>query len=107
MGTQKLKKVPMGTLVPKWGPMWQQGEYERILRTYWGRFVLLNTCLFIGVGSFISPLGKSSCIQLLERCTFLSIIMRFLQHSFGLVTPLKVQNPPFEHGYGSKEQAGR
>ena len=24
MGTQKLKKVPMGTRVPKWGPMWEQ-----------------------------------------------------------------------------------
>ena len=24
MGTQNLKKVPMGTRVPKWGPMWEQ-----------------------------------------------------------------------------------
>ena len=24
MGTQKLKKVPMGTRVSKWGPMWEQ-----------------------------------------------------------------------------------
>ena len=24
MGTQKLKKVPMGTGSPKWGPMWAQ-----------------------------------------------------------------------------------
>ena len=24
MGTQKLKKVPMGTQVSKWGPMWEQ-----------------------------------------------------------------------------------
>ena len=24
LGTQKLKKVPMGTLVPKWGPTWEQ-----------------------------------------------------------------------------------
>ena len=24
MGTQKLKKVPMGTRSPKWGPMWLQ-----------------------------------------------------------------------------------
>ena len=24
MGTQNLKKVPMGTRVPKWGPIWEQ-----------------------------------------------------------------------------------
>ena len=24
MGTQRLKKVPMGTRVPKWGPIWEQ-----------------------------------------------------------------------------------
>ena len=24
MGTQRLKKVPMGTWVPKWGPIWEQ-----------------------------------------------------------------------------------
>ena len=24
LGTQKLKKVPMGTRVPKWGPTWEQ-----------------------------------------------------------------------------------
>ena len=24
MGTQNLKKVPMGTQVPKWGPTWEQ-----------------------------------------------------------------------------------
>ena len=24
MGTQNLKKVPMGTRVPKWGPTWEQ-----------------------------------------------------------------------------------
>ena len=24
MGTQKLEKVPMGTRVSKWGPMWEQ-----------------------------------------------------------------------------------
>ena len=26
MGTQKLKKVPMGSRVPKWGPMWEQWD---------------------------------------------------------------------------------
>ena len=27
LGTQKLKKVPMGTRVPKWGPTWEQCNY--------------------------------------------------------------------------------
>ena len=28
MGTQNLKKVPMGTQVPKWGPTWEQCRYK-------------------------------------------------------------------------------
>ena len=28
MGTQKLKKVPMGTRGPKWGPTWEQWNYN-------------------------------------------------------------------------------
>ena len=31
MGTQKLKKVPMGTEVPKWGPMWEQWRSDQLL----------------------------------------------------------------------------
>ena len=33
MGTQKLKKVPMGTGSPKWGPMWAQCSSTNAL---WG-----------------------------------------------------------------------
>ena len=31
MGTQNLKKVPMGTRVPKWGPMWEQCIYMLVI----------------------------------------------------------------------------
>ena len=30
MGTQIPKKVPMGTRVPKWGPIWEQWNIPKI-----------------------------------------------------------------------------
>ena len=37
MGTQKLKKVPMGTRSLKWGPMWEQwpGSWQAGGGTLW------------------------------------------------------------------------
>ena len=34
MGTQNLKKVPMGTRVPKWGPTWEQCFHYTLFLQY-------------------------------------------------------------------------
>ena len=52
LGTQKLKKVPMGTRVPKWGPTWEQWERQREkalgggLRTVWRLYVHLYSVYY-------------------------------------------------------------
>merc|ERR1712032_596436 len=43
MGTQNLKKVPMGTRVPKWGPTWEQCIISCVkgkLKTIYGQNIL-------------------------------------------------------------------
>ena len=52
MGTKKLILVPMGTKVPKWGPMWEQclGRYLMSLTIIFA--VLLFVC------TYVSTLGK-------------------------------------------------
>ena len=74
MGTQKLKKVPMGTGSPKWGPMWPQWNHDQHAFGPTPRLMLRGLDFFVDEKSVF----WYTLVLTVDRsqCALLSIILR-------------------------------
>ena len=66
MGTQNLKKVPMGTRVPKCGPMWEQCRCPSTLCSPASPFSLILVRRHPSILSSITPFPQSSVMVTLS-----------------------------------------